>query len=184
MTETRKMEWRSAIGFPAYEVSECGDLRRASTRTRLRGQINADGYPEYSIQDASGKKRHISAHRLVIEAFVGPSPFDGMEIAHRDGSRLNSHKNNLRWTTRKSNSDDRIMHATTTAGERNGRAKITEKDVVDIRREYRLIKRRGSGRTVSELDRKYGLDRSTIINIAKGVSWAHVPMPLTDEVSP
>lgn len=176
MSETCRMEWKRAVGFPQYEVSESGDLRRVATGTRLKGYINTDGYPEYCIRDVIGRVHHITAHRLVIEAFIGPEPHEKMEVAHKDGSRLNSHKSNLRWATRQSNSDDRNIHGTTIAGENNMHAKITVQDVLDIRREYREIKRPGSGRQVAELDEKYGLCRSTIIRIANGKSWSHIPM--------
>jgi len=176
MTESSAMDWQSLPGFPAYEVSECGDLRRVKTGTRIKGHINSDGYPEYTLRDADGRKRHVTAHRLVIEAFIGSAPALGMEVAHNDGSRLNAHWKNLRWATRQSNSDDRVRHGTTVRGECNPRAKITAQEVQVIRREYRKIKRPGSGRRVAELDEMYGLHRSTIIRIAKGQYWKHLPM--------
>lgn len=176
MSDTRRMEWRVAFGFPTYEVSECGDLRRIKTGTRIKGHINSDGYPEYCLRRICGRKIHITAHRLVIEAFVGRAPERGMEVAHQDGSRLNAHWRNLRWASRQSNSDDRVIHGTTSRGEQNPRAKVTAQDVQDIRREYRAIKRPGSNRRVAELDEKYGLTRSAVIRIATGKSWSHVPM--------
>lgn len=176
MSDAGEMEWRVASGFPAYEVSEYGDLRRIKTGMRLKGHINSDGYPEYSLRNGEGRKRHVTAHSLVINSFIGSAPSPGMEIAHKDGSRLNAHWRNLRWATRQSNNDDRIGHGTTCRGERNGRAKITTEDVYAIRREYREIKRPDSNRCIGELDKKYGLTRSTIIRIAKGEYWSHVPM--------
>ena len=175
MSRTQKMLWRIAPGFSTYEVSESGDLRRMSTGTRLRGHINSDGYPEYTLKDDSGRKRHVSAHRLVAMAFLEPPSDPKLEVAHCDGSRMNAHRHNLRWASRKSNSDDRVRHGTDMRGANNPKAKITEQDVREIRRDYREIKRPGSGRSVSELDAKYGLHRSTIIRIAKGRSWPHLP---------
>lgn len=169
-----QMEWRQSPRFPAFEVSESGDVRRISTGTRMRGYINSDGYPCYNLRDIDGKPCHITAHRLVAELFVGPPPSDNAEVAHRDGSRLNAHHSNLRWATRKSNNDDRVVHGTSARGEGNPRAKITEADALAIRREYREIKRPGSGRQVSELEARYGLHRSTVTRIAKGQYWPHL----------
>lgn len=169
------MAWRTAVGFPQYEVSECGDLRRIKTGTRLQGHMTSDGYPAYKIKDGSNTPKEKSAHRLVIEAFVGPMPSPGMEVAHNDGSRLNAHWSNLRWGTRKSNSDDRIAHGTTCAGMANGRTNLCDQDVHDIRREYRKIKAPGSGRRVAELVERYGISHGAILDIAKGRTWRHLP---------
>ena len=174
------MEWRACIGFPQYEVSECGDVRRAvraATRQagwRHRGYIDQDGYLQYTLENAAGEKQRVSAHNLVAAAFLGPQPSPEHEVAHNNGSRIHNHFSNLRWATRAENHADIQVHGSAVKGERNGRAKVTEDDVRSIRTEYREIKASRGRRRVGELDRKYGLDRSTIINIAKGKTWQHV----------
>lgn len=81
------------------------------------------------------------------------------------------------------NQADKVIHGTNVCGERNSHSKITAEDVVDIRREYRLIKLPGSGRSVAELDLRYGLHRSTIVGIATGKRWKHIPMPSFEELA-
>ena len=175
------MEWRGCVGFPDYEISEFGDVRRTTscrTRTagqRLRGYIDTDGYLAYALCDAEGRKTHRCAHQLVADAYIGISPAPNMEVAHENGSRLANHHTNLRWATRKGNDADREIHGTASKGEANGRATITEADVHFIRREYREIKRNRGTRKVVELEQRYGLHRGTIISIARGKSWSHVP---------
>ena len=173
----QRMIWKSAVGFPAFEVSEYGDLRRASTGRVIRGFIDPDGYLRYSLRDATGRKHSVGAHQIVLRTFVGPAPSADHQVAHSDGSRVHCHFSNLRWATALENQRDRHAHGTSAAGERNPRAKITEADVLVIRREYRAIKEPKSGRRVDELDRRYGLSRSAIIRIASGAAWPHVPMP-------
>ena len=80
---------------------------------------------------------------------------------------------NLEWKTRAENHADIQIHGTALKGIRNGRAKITDDDVRFIRREYFEIKR-DPRRSPSELDEKFGLCRSTIIDIARGKAWRHV----------
>ncbi|MES2030868.1 MAG: NUMOD4 domain-containing protein [Pseudomonadota bacterium] len=180
--DVTNMEWRQCVGFPAYEVSECGDVRRIqNSRTRkngwrLRGFIDVDGYLRYALLDAAGSKRLISAHRLVADAFLGPAPSPDHEIAHNNGSRVSCYFRDLRWATRLQNDSDRQIHGTSPKGERNPRAKITEADVHFIRSEYRAIKHSQGARSVTELEAKFGLHRATIIQIAKGQSWSHIPM--------
>lgn len=175
------MEWRPVARAPRFEISECGDLRLAATLRRLRGFIDADGYLRYAIKGCE-KSGPVCAHILVAEAFIGPRPSPGYEVAHENGSRTLNHFTNLRWSLPADNQADKVLHGTSMAGERNPHAKISDADVLDIRREYRLIKIRGSGRSVAELDLRYGLCRSTIIDIATGKTWKHLPMASFEEL--
>lgn len=177
----KTMIWRICVGFPDYEVSEHGDVRRlTSSRTRsaghrLRGFIDIDGYLRFCLLDDAGEKRQVPAHRLVAEAFIGPAPSDQHEVAHGNGSRVANHYTNLRWAASIENHADRVLHGTNPVGERNGRATIRDSDVRVIREEYRRIKHGREG-SVSDLERRFGLCRATIIRIATGKSWRHVPM--------
>lgn len=179
-SEVKQMEWRACIGFPDYEVSECGDVRRITgSRTRqkgcrLRGFIDSDGYLRYALLDENGEKQAVIAHRLVAEAFIGPAPSPLHEVAHNNGSRISNHFGNLRWATRKENDLDTIVHGTNRVGEKNGNAKLTEQDVLDIRRVYREIKNHERTGKISDLARSYGVHHATLVQIATGKSWAHL----------
>jgi len=182
--DIHSMEWRICERFPDYSVSECGDLRKTEPKknlgyTRLRGTIDADGYLRYKIMDCYGVKHTVTAYRLVAEAFIGPPPSPRHEVAHNNGSRISCYFRDLRWATRKENDDDRLIHGTDLSrGEKNPRAKITEADVIDIRAAYRAIKLGSSNQTIQELRARYGLCAATIIRIAKGDSWAHIPLEI------
>ena len=182
MTLAVAMEWRVCPRFPAYEVSECGDVRRLITGPlrpkgyRLKGTIDADGYLRYSFRDIEGRKVHATAYRLVAEAFIGPAPSPQHEVAHNNGSRVSAHYGHLRWALRKENDDDTIVHGTNRVGERNGRAKITEADVRFIRAEYRRVKLERIPGGLVALERRFDLHRATIVGIAKGDSWKHIPL--------
>lgn len=174
------MEWRLCPRFPGYEVSECGDLRRANRSrangTRIKGSIDLDGYLRYVITDNDGKRAGVTAYRLVAEAFIGPQPSPAHEVAHNNGSRISCYFRDLRWATRKQNAADQQIHKTAPKGVKNGHHKITEEDVRFIRSEYRAIKESRGARSVAELDHRFGLCRAQIIRIAKGLAWSHIPM--------
>lgn len=161
-----------------YEISECGDVRRLGRR--LRGFTDSDGYLKYSLTMNDGERKAFHAHRLVAEAFIGPAPSKAHEVAHNNGSRVANHYENLRWATRKENDADTVIHGTNRAGSKNGRAKISEQDVSDIRTKYRKIKDREIKGKISDLARSYGLHHATLIGIATGKSWSHLPMPNGD----
>lgn len=171
------MVWATAARFPGFEISEYGDCRRAGTTRRIAGFIDPDGYIRYVLTRDDGARVSIAAHRLVLETFVGPPPSGSAVAAHGNGSRVFCHVSNLRWATPRQNHDDRRFHGNTPQGVRNPKARISEREVTEIRVRYREIKRPGSGLTVSELDEEFGLCRAQIIRIATGRAWSHVPMP-------
>ncbi len=180
MTNAVSMEWRVCPRFPHLEISECGDLRfvlagpKRPKGYRFKGFIDADGYIRYSWK-LNGDMFVIAAHRLVAEAFIGPCPSEKHEVAHNNGSRVSCDYRNLRWATRLENADDTRTHDTIQAGERNGRAKITEDDVHFIRVEYRRVKNERIKGGLIALEKRFDLHRATIIGIAKGASWRHLP---------
>lgn len=180
MSGSIAMQWRVAAGFPDYEVSEYGDVRRSrDMRTRRAGSlakcyVNVDGYLAVVLRTA-GEKKAVLVHRLVAQTFIGPAPSPLCnEVAHRNGSRLANHYTNLRWSTRGENHADIQVHGTHLKGMANGNSKITDDDVRVIRREYREIKASGSGRSVAELENRFGLHRATVVKIAMGRAWRHV----------
>lgn len=177
------MAWRVCPRFPNFEVSEWGDVRRlvsvhgGTAGSRLRGFIDADGYRRYALTNAEGKKEPVADYRLVAEAFIGPPPTDRHEVAHKNGSRVCAHYSELRWATRLENHQDTFVHGTTPGvGERNPKAKLSEQDVLRLRREYRAIKNRQSAKTVSDLANEFGLHLATVSSIARGKSWRHLPL--------
>lgn len=179
------MEWRVCPRFQDYEVSECGDVRRrTAARNRplgfqLRGSITWQGYVAYSLAIGPHKTVTIPAYRLVAEAFLGPQPTPKHEVAHRNGSKVGAHWRDLRWATKTENNADMAMHGTWRNGQRNGNAKVTEEQVLQIRREYWQIKRGEQGRrdkVAQRLGAKYGLSQPAIHKMISGETWKHLPL--------
>ena len=132
-------EWRAISGHPGYEVSDRGRVRSwvRPGRTRKRTLTPhiltltpASGGHLY-VALSYGQKEYV--HRLVLTAFVGPCPY-GLEACHWGDDPNNNKVNNLRWDTRAGNSADRDRLGTIVHGERCRYAKLTEADVVEIRR--------------------------------------------------
>ena len=57
-------------------------------------------------------------------------------------------------------------------GRTDKRTKLTEQDVLELRRLYR-----GGEWTVKRLAERYGVSRSAVCTAARGVSWSHVEEP-------
>ncbi len=109
----------------------------------------------------SGKPR--SVHRLVLEAFVGPSP-PRMECRHLDGNPQNNNLENLKWGTRKENMQDMMRHGSQVyhRGEKSHAAKLTN----GIAQEIRLL--HCSGVKTRELSKRFSVCKSTIHNVING----------------
>lgn len=85
----------------------------------------------YGIVLLEGEVR-VRAHRWVWEQIHDPIP-EGMIIMHDCDTRPCVNPAHLRLATRAENNRDAASKARHAAGERNGRSKLTEKDVLFIR---------------------------------------------------
>lgn len=160
------MEWKIISRFPDYQVSESGEVRR-NGRT-LRPYTDKWGYSTLSLRKSEGGQTTVSVHRIVAAAFLGPPPFEGAQACHNDSVKANNHYSNLRWDTPKGNIADKSVMGTENIGERNGRAKLTEADVIEIRRLS------ASGRRSEDIGADYNVCRRTIQKIIFRERWAHV----------
>ena len=155
-------KWRRVRGWPDYEVSNFGRVRR-HVKKIMKPWASNDRYPSVCLP--RGQRKYI--HRLVLEAFVGPAS-KGQEARHLDGNRGNPRLDNLSWGSREENQADRVGHGTSNRGERCGAAKLTISDVDAIRSRYipRIVTQR-------ELAREYNVGLSTINDIVHHRNWRH-----------
>lgn len=117
----------------------------------------------YGHLKRNGRQR--LTHRLVCEDVHGEPPTEKHEAAHSCG---NGHlgcvnPKHLCWKTHRENEADKVLHGTRVRGSRSVRSKLTESDVLAIRR---------SSRRHSELARIYGVAQCTISEIRSGKKWA------------
>lgn len=86
--------WRPVPSVPAYEVSNHGRVRNATTERVLRLQPTTRGYLQVNLGAAN---RNRLVHRLVCEAFHGEPPTPGAHADHLDFDRTHNAPHNLRW---------------------------------------------------------------------------------------
>lgn len=151
----------TVIGRRSPRTRNCQDCRRT-----LSGCIH-DGYRRYAIKMDNGKVRHVFAHVLVLEAFVGKRP-KGMDACHLDCNRQNNSLSNLRWGTRKENISDSIKLGRHQHGERSAHSKLTNDMVREIRDKV------ADGMGFREAGRKYGVTHMTIHYAFHRKTWGHV----------
>lgn len=154
------IEWRDIPTCPGLQASNDGQIRRG--QFVYRGVLDSYGYVVVKLPRP---RRMAKVHRLVCEAFHGPAPAEKPLALHRDGVRSNNVPDNLKWGNDLDNHKDRIAHGNFCHGRHNGRALLTEGDVVQIRR---------SKETAASLARTYGVSDTHIFRIRNNISWKHV----------
>lgn len=159
-------EWREVPGFPGYAVSDQGRVRGKSGRV-LRPDTTRGGYLRVTMrQDGADARR--SVHRVVLLAFVGGPPKDKPHCGHRNGVPNDNRLANLRWVSRSENEIEKRQHGTSNRGVGNGRARLTESQVREIKR--RLLR----GESQQVLAKEFDTPSVTINHINTGRTWGHV----------
>lgn len=159
-----------------YQANKLGEIRRhpdANGRGRcIPGKIRKQtmterGYFQIKLR-APGRTWRGDVHTLIAYTFLGPRPFANWEVNHKNLNKWDNQVSNLEWVSKSGN----CLHATehgATRGENNGRAKVTEEDVLTMRglREY-------YGLTIKEIADRFDLSESACWSVLKRKNWPHV----------
>ena len=162
-------EWKVIeLNGMTYRVSNYGEVQ--GSRGKLTPRLDKDGYLVITVGNAKGGKT-AKVHRLVAQLFI-PNPNNLPEVNHKDRNRANPTMDNLEWTTHKENvshSAKRGAYAEIQLGSVNNRARLSEDDVIDIRRLF------DNGiMSQKELSVAYNVGWSTIHNIVFRLTWTHI----------
>lgn len=129
------------------------------------------GYGAFYLDGRMRKATHIS-----LEMATGPSPEPHLQALHSCNNPPCVNPGHLRWGTHDENMQDKADHGRpwrgsippARRGTSNGRAKLTEKDVKDLRRCW------SRGFTLSELGEIFSISISQAGRIVRRESWNHV----------
>lgn len=172
--------WKPVLGYEGlYKVSSLGRVWSVKRDKFLKIHLNAYGYPHVGLHIA-GAIRTWTVHRLVALAFL--PPVDGkLHVNHKDFDKMNARPQNLEWCTSGENSRHAAQTRATRGirvkrpnqliavrGTRNGRAKLTE---VDVRQIKSLL---SQGISCAAIGIQFNVDRRTIYSIDTGVNWKHI----------
>ncbi len=118
------------------------------------------GYGRFSAHDY--------AHRYSWELHNGPIP-EGMFVCHRCDNPPCVRPDHLFVGTARDNVHDAVAKGRFLHGETSTSSKLTTADVIDIR--HRVARE-----SISDIARRFGVERSHIRSIVAGRRWAHVPL--------
>lgn len=116
-----------------------------------------NGYGQVRV----GKRMRL-AHVVACEKAHGPCP-PGKQAAHSCGNRGCVNPEHLRWATPSENQADKYLHGTDRRGAKHPLARLTQKQVEEIRR------RRGERH--QSLADEFGVGRTQITRILNGTRW-------------
>lgn len=155
-----------------------GSVLRANCADRVTGEVDVPkGYRlvKQQIHKPTGRvyfncsyrgfTKSVLTNRVIAWAFH-PNPENLPQVNHLDGDKENNAKDNLEWSSGSDN--EKHAHRTglkTGRGSANSNAKLNVQAVMEIR---------GSDRSPLDLARKFGVSRSTILNIQARKTWRHV----------
>jgi hypothetical protein len=123
-----------------------------------RGYIASNGYPA-----SYDGKRIVYAHRAYHEAFIGP--VEGKAVLHICDEPTCVNPSHLRLGTQADNMKDMWSKGRGATGERSGGAKLSKKQVEDIRR------LKSEGGRVGWLARFFAISHAQVSRIVSGDRW-------------
>lgn len=148
-----------------YELTSDGRLYSevGGPRRELHGWITSQGYRCFSLR-IEGRKREITAHRLVADTFIEPL-MPSMYVCHNNGDRLDNRVENLRYDTPRGNAADRWLHGTEPHGLSVRNTRLRPDQVESIHARLR------NGETRKALAAEFGVTYSCIRGIDEEVTW-------------
>jgi hypothetical protein len=160
--------WKVIPNFPKYEASNFGRIRSIKTK-RILSFCEKQNNGKYlnAILYKDQRRYSVRVHRMVLFAFKG---IDTKDVNHKDGNKQNNNINNLEYCTKEEN----MRHAWNTGlckkqlGEETSIAKLTEKDILEIRG---LLSLEINQYTIAKT---FNVNQSTISRIKSKHNWSHI----------
>lgn len=151
--------------FDSYVVPD-GDCLRWVGATTSPGPRCAGGYGLFHVK-REGKNIDMYAHRYAYERQNGEIP-KGLQIRHSCNNRWCVNPAHLSVGTRQDNMDDMKKAGRQSKGEHRHSAKLTEMQVLEIRRRF------AAGERCCDLEKAYNVSHCTMWRVIHRVSWKHV----------
>lgn len=166
-----------------YEISNLGNVKSISRvvnssvqkcgfriiKEKIKqSQDNGKGYKQLYVQ-VNNKRKLFYIHRLVAQSFL-PNPENKPQVNHINGIKTDNRVQNLEWCTSNENRKHAVDNNLMKKGENHSKSKLTEKDILAIRRLYRINPRFNK----TNIAKKLGVRDTTIHKIINNQRWKHI----------
>ena len=174
--------WKTIPNYSLYQASEDGEIKtfnwKNTGQTRImKPAFDNCGYLRTMIKNDNGKFDTIKVHRIIAQTFI-PNPENKPQVNHKNGIKSDNSIDNLEWSTVSENirhSFDSGFHPSR-KGENNPSAKISEREVLEIRALY-IPSKGGKIKdrlTKSQIAEMYKVSVSLIKRIVTNQTWNHL----------
>lgn len=178
--------WIEIEDYGRLKISEYGDVYGINNYLKMRAKsVDKDGYfrtnikyrnPHYDKNGLKRKYRTLFNHRLVAQCFI-PNPDNLPVVNHKDGNKQNNHYTNLEWCTVEYNNnhaiESNLYNKIDFKGETNPKNKLNREQVLEIRQKYNSSNIKGY-KFYDIICEEYGVNRETIRNICKRITWKNI----------
>lgn len=137
-----------------YAASNLGYILNIDTGRHMKASP-VRGFPSVRVRNANLEPFVLRVSRGVLLAFTPIVDAKQYTVRHKDEDLLNARLDNLFWEYR--------------FGEKHGRSKLTERDVVEIRQLYCT-----TNLPLRAIGERFGVAYKTVQSILVGDSWAHI----------
>ena len=171
--------WKDVPGYEGrYQASTHGRIK-ALKRVRANGRLREEhilsqqtwpqGYKKVTLSNDINPHKTFFVHRIIAITFLD-NVNNLPQINHKDENPSNNFVENLEWCTHKYNVNygNRTKK---TQGENNKNHKLTEAEVIEIKKIYQKNSREFGQPSLAKV---YGVSRGTIQNIVDGRKWKHL----------
>ncbi len=159
--------WNPVPNYQEYYASKDGQIMSMKYKhPKILKQITSKDGHKYVFFYKNGLMKKCWVHHAVLFAF-GYIPKTKQECRHLDGNPQNNNLLNLKWGTRLENVKDKIKHQTQPCGEKAITHKLSEEQVLEIRKNY-------GKHTLRFMANLYGVSHTCIRRAALGIKWAHL----------
>jgi predicted DNA-binding protein YlxM (UPF0122 family) len=151
-----------------YLINMDGEIYSNKSHKTIQPTPHKGGYLRVKLFCNDGKRKAFLLHRVVAETFLD-NPDNYPEVNHKDGNKQNNNVSNLEWLTREQNMTHAFLNGlNSNAGERNGKARLTESQVIEI---YQMLL---DGKLVQEIASKFDVRLALINKIKRKEIWRGV----------
>jgi HNH endonuclease. len=150
----------------AVSADDKGNVDKSKGYREIKQQIHKKSGRVYFNMSWRGFTKSVLVNRVIALRFH-PNPDRLPQVNHIDGNKENNAADNLEWASGSDN--EKHAHRTglkTGRGSANSNAKLTADDVAWIRAHPEI--------SDHDCAARFGVARSTIVNIRKGKTWTHL----------
>lgn len=162
-------KWKEHPEFPRYLVSRSGKVRNKRSGDLKKNSFDCRGYAFVNLyQNDMNRPKPVKIHRLVAEIYSRGS---GETVNHKNGVKTDNRAENLEWMSRSDNSSHAWKLGLTSAlrGQRCGKSKIKDRDVLEIRNRYLR------GESQVSIAKLFLITQANISSIVLNKTWKHLP---------